>query len=128
MTYDHNDPKYLRTFYDLPSPIEELDIFRKENMLSLCVPSVSSSYSVCVEFMRKWFKSKFVPDFFKSEFIAGKNILSDFMRKEMIDNIRRNKPALAIRPQIDYTFDEDDGEDYSFSDEEKELNQHSKLL
>jgi hypothetical protein len=114
MTYDHNNPKYLRTFYDIPSPKEELDLFKKENMLSLCVPSVSSSYSVCVEFMRKWFKSKFVPDFFKSEFIAGKNILSDFMRKEMIDNIRRNKPALAIRPQIDYNFDRENTDLYLY--------------
>lgn len=100
--YNTENPKFLKGLYQ--SPLKEVREFKKEYAVSLCIPSVSSSYSVCTEYFRKWVKNKFQPGFFKAEYIAGRNILKDFLSKSMIDNIRKNKPALAIKPQLDYTF------------------------
>ena len=104
MSYDYNNPKFLRTYYDLPTCMQDLEAFKKEYMLSLCVPSVSSSFSMCVEYMMKWFKNKFQRNFFKSEFILNRNILKDFMTKDVMDNVKRNKPALSVRATPDLTF------------------------
>ena len=45
---------------------------------SICVPSTTQAYSLCVEYMKKWFLSKFAPDTFKSIYVEGKNIYDDF--------------------------------------------------
>ena len=110
MGFNHDNPQYLVTTHD--SPITDLKRFKNEYAMSLCIPSVSSSYSICVEYMRKWFKNKFQPDFVKSEYIAGRNILRDFLSNDMINNIRKNKPALAIRPRMDYTFNRENTDLY----------------
>ena len=107
MSYDHEHPKFLKTYYELPDCFKELEEFKKEYMLSLCIPSISSSFSMCVEYMMKWFKSKFQGDFFKSEFISNRNILRDFMSKDIMDNIKRNKPALAVKATPDLTYNRD---------------------
>lgn len=104
MGYDRENPKFLRTFYDVKPPIEVLQQFKRDYMLSLCTPSVSSSFSVCVEYMMKWFKSKFQRGFFKSEFISNRNILRDFMDKSVMDHVKRNKPSLAVSAQPDFTY------------------------
>ena len=57
MGFNHDNPQYLVTTHD--SPITDLKRFKNEYAMSLCIPSVSSSYSICVEYMRKWFKNKF---------------------------------------------------------------------
>ena len=112
MGLNHDNPKLLTGFYK--TPLEEYKEFKKEYAVSLCIPSVSSSYSTCVEYMRKYVKNKFQPGFFKAEYIAGRNILKDFLDKSIIDNIRRNKPALAIRPQLDYSFNRENTDLYLY--------------
>lgn len=114
MGFNHKHPIVLTTMYDKPV----IDILSKEfknnYAMSICTPSISSSYSVCIEYMRKWFKNKFQPGFFKSEVILGKNILKDFLSKDMINNIRRNKPALAIRARIDQSYNRDLTDQYLY--------------
>lgn len=112
MGYNKDNPKFLVGLYQ--SPLTEIREFKKEYAVSLCIPSVSSSYSVCTEYFRKWVKNKFQPDFFKSEYIAGRNILRDFLSKDMIDNLRKNKPALAIKPQLDYSFNRENTDLYLY--------------
>ena len=51
MGFNHDNPQYLVTTHD--SPITDLKRFKNEYAMSLCIPSVSSSYSICVEYMRK---------------------------------------------------------------------------
>lgn len=114
MGYDHENPKFLRTFYDIPTPLDELREFKKNYMLSLCTPSVSSSFSMCVEYMMKWFKIKFERDFFKSEFISNRNILKDFMTKDIMDHVKRNKPALAVKAIPDFTYNRNMTDFYEF--------------
>lgn len=112
MGINHKNPDYIDPTIELDS--SHYDGSTKEYAMSLCLPSISSSYSVCIEYMRKWFKNKFQPGFFKSEIIAGKNILRDFLSKDMIDNIKRNKPALAIRARIDQSFNRDLTDQYLY--------------
>ena len=45
---------------------------------SICVPSTVQAYSLCVEYMKSWFLSKFNKDMFKSVYVEGKNIYDDF--------------------------------------------------
>lgn len=94
------------------SPMEELLEFKKDHMLSLCTPSISNTYSICVEYMRKWFKNNFQDGYFKSEFIAGKNILADYLHSDILDYIKRNKPALMISPRLDYEYNADMTDQY----------------
>ncbi len=96
------------------TPMQKLNEFKKNHMLSLCTPSTSSTYSICVEFMRNWFLNKFQPGYFKSEFISGKNILADYLHKDTLDYIKRNKPALMIIPRMDYTYNRDTSDLYCY--------------
>lgn len=89
------------------SPLKELEKFKKEYHMSLCIPSISSSYSICVEYMREWIKDKFQQGYFKSEYITGKNILHDFLHRDVLDMIKKMKPALLISPRLDYEFNRD---------------------
>lgn len=72
---------------------------------SICVPSVVQSYSLCVEYMKNWFLSKFQKDTFKSIYTEGKNIYDDFRPLSKIELIKRQKPSLAIVPSFSWDFD-----------------------
>lgn len=94
--------------YDNLIPISRLSIKRKENkkmMSTILVPSASHSYALAVEYVQKWFLSKFSKDYFKTVYIEGKHIF-DESRKFTIDKTaRRQNPAVAIIPTIDFSFD-----------------------
>jgi len=97
---------YTNDRYIPPSkPIEIIKEINKDLNVSLCVPSVTNSYSMCVEYIRGWVKSKFQQDYFKSEYIDGKNILDDFRNKSKNELVKRLKPALSIVHQADMDFD-----------------------
>ena len=81
---------------------------------SICVPSTVQSYSLCVEFMKKWFLSKFSENTFKSIYIDGKNIYDDFRSLSKIELLKRQKPALAITPSIVWDFNNENIDSYPF--------------
>lgn len=89
------------------NPMEELLAFKREHTMSLCTPSISNTYSICVEYMRNWFVRRFQDGYFKSEFISGKNILADYLNKDVLEYVKRNKPALMITPRLDYEYNRD---------------------
>lgn len=97
--------------------MKEIDIvkeFRKNLNLSLCVPSVTNSYSMCIEYVKDWFKSKFKDNYFKSEYIDGMNIFNfsqKFTREQMA---KRMKPALSIIPQIDMDYNRETVDLYNY--------------
>ena len=96
--------------YDNLIPMNRMDLVKKNHRKLLStrlVPSTSHSYALAVEYIQKWFLSKFSKDFFNTVYIEGKNIF-DESRKFNIDNTaRRSNPAVAIIPNIDYSFDRD---------------------
>lgn len=81
---------------------------------SICVPSTVQSYSLCVEFMKKWFLSKFAPDSFKSIYVEGKNIYDDFRSLSRMELLKKPKPALAIVPSINWEFNNENIDSYPF--------------
>lgn len=81
---------------------------------SICVPSTVQAYSLCVEFMKKWFLSKFAPDSFKSIYIEGKNIYDDFRSLSRMELLKKPKPALAIVPSINWEFNNENIDSYPF--------------
>ena len=95
-----------------------IDEFRKQHSKSLyrsiCVPSTVQSYSLCIEYMKRWFLSKFSPDTFKSIYIEGKNIYDDFRSLTKLELLKRQKPALTITPSIDLSFTNDNIDSYPY--------------
>lgn len=95
-------------------PIKDLRKFKETHHMGLLTPSISSSYSICVEYIREWFKDKFQDSYFKAEYVSGRNILHDYLNKDVIDYIKKNKPALLISPHLDYEFNRDNLDLYEF--------------
>lgn len=88
-------------------PIDIVKEYEQKLFTSLCIPSTAHAYSLCVEYMKNWAQDKFAPKYFKSVYVDGKHIFDDFRRMSKDELLKREKPALAIIPQIDYTFDRD---------------------
>lgn len=80
---------------------------------NLAIPSTMHSYSMCVEFAKRWFLSRFDGlfgrDFFKEDaiYIDGTYIFDNFRKFTMDDLLKRPKPTLAITPNIDLNFNRD---------------------
>ena len=96
-----------RTIYE---NVDISKIYNTKLFSSLCIPSPSHSYSLCIEYMKKWFLDKFPnnsdgQEYFKSVYVDGKHIFDDFKSFSKKEMIKRLKPALAIMPQIDESFD-----------------------
>lgn len=86
----------------------EIDIakeYSRKLYKSLCMASNSSTYSLCIEYMKKWFLSKFDDDFFKTIYVDGRHIMDETRRLDQLQQLKRLKPSLAIVPSIDLNFD-----------------------
>lgn len=81
---------------------------------SICVPSAVQSYSLCVEYMKNWFLSKFPQDTFKSIYVDGKNIYDDFRSLSRLELLKRQKPALTITPSISWDFTNENIDSYPY--------------
>lgn len=81
---------------------------------NLCIPSTAQSYSICIEYMKRWFLSLFEKNPFKSIYVDGKNIFDDYRRMTAVELLKRQKPALAIIPSIDWAFNNDAIDAYSW--------------
>ena len=96
----------------------DMDAFKNRNSKtlyrSICVPSTTQAYSLCVEFMKRWFLSKFPQDTFKSVYVEGKNIYDDFRSLDKTALLKRQKPALTITPNISWDFNNDNVDSYPY--------------
>lgn len=96
--------------YDNLIPLDEIKIKKKQNrklISTTLIPSASHSYALAVEYIQKWFLSKFSKDYFKTVYIEGKHIFDESRRFNINDTARRQNPAVAIIPSIDFSFDRD---------------------
>lgn len=93
--------KYGRTS-DLPIKIEKG--YSKKLKTSLIVPSVNVAYSTCIEYMTRWFLSKFGDGFFKSIFLEEAHSLHYLRSLPKRKLIVVNKPALTIQADEDISF------------------------
>lgn len=81
---------------------------------SICCPSTTQSYSLCIEFMKRWFLSKFNPDTFKSVYVEGKNIYDDQRTLDKTALLKKPKPALTITPDMDLSFNNEHIDSYPY--------------
>lgn len=76
---------------------------------ALSIPSFVHGYSLAIEYIKSWFLGKFkefgFPDnYFKTVYINGKHVLDDWKYFNK-DNIKKEKPMVAIVPSIDFEYD-----------------------
>ena len=81
--------------------------YRPKLYKSLQMPSYVHSYSLAIEYMKKWFLDMFPKDFFKYVHVNGKHVLDDWKRFNRY-NIKHEKPMLAIVPQVNTEYDRND--------------------
>ncbi len=86
-------------------PINSITGEKIDNLYgALSVPSYVHGYSLAIEYVRRWFLSKFKTDYFKTVYINGKHVLDDFKYFNK-DNIKKEKPMVAIVPTVEFDFD-----------------------
>lgn len=78
---------------------------------NLALPSYVHGYSLAIEYMYNWFRSKFPNDFFRGGiYIDGKNVLDDYKRLNdyaMKNIVKGQNPRARIAPVVDYDYDRD---------------------
>lgn len=93
------------------SVIKDRYRFDKINDLyaTLALPSYVHGYSLGIEYMYNWFKSKFPDDFFKGGiYIDGKHVLDDYKRLNdhyMKNIIKGENPRARMAPVVEYDWD-----------------------
>lgn len=88
-------------------PIQTLKTIDKKLHMDLCVAQNSIGFSMCVEYATAWLMNGFANGFFKSINVSGNNIIRDFRDHDIHEMVRIQKPALAIIPELDRSFDRD---------------------
>ena len=86
----------------LPIKVER-DFFKKLKT-NLIVPSANQAFSMCIEYMSKWFYSKFPTGFFRSTFLETSSIMDQlrtFSNKQLIGSM---KPCAAISAEVDMSY------------------------
>lgn len=81
---------------------------------NLSIPSTAQSYSLCIEYAKRWFLGLFEKHPFKSIYVDGKNVFDDYRRLASVELLKREKPALAIMPSFDWSFNNDNVDLYQF--------------
>ena len=92
--------------------IDEI-VDRKESYRSIAIPSTIHSYSVCLEYLRKWFLSNFEDGFLgengKNFYIAGRHAFDDFRKNSATSAanlvIKKNKSKYNVYATLACTAD-----------------------
>ena len=76
---------------------------------NLALPSYVHGYSLAIQYMYNWFKSKFPNEFFRGGiYIDGKNVLDDYKRLNdyaMKNIVKGQNPRARIAPVVQYDYD-----------------------
>lgn len=80
---------------------------------NLIVPSVNIAYSTCIEYMTKWFLSKFGENFFKSTFLEEAHALHYLRSLPKRKLIVPNKPSLTITADEDISYNNENVDLYN---------------
>lgn len=83
---------------------------------NLVLPSYVHGYSLAIEYITNWFRSKFPKDYFVGGvYIDGKNVLDDY--KRLNDFLQKaitkgQNPRARIEPRVQYDYDRDNVDFY----------------
>ena len=101
-----------------PNQIELLqsntDTERAEKLYSnLAIPSYVHAYSLAIDYMYRWFESKFEKGFFIGGiYIDGKHVLDDYKNKHKNLIIKGQQPRARIEPRVEYDYDREGLDSY----------------
>lgn len=84
--------------------LEDYDRFEPVLYNDLYVPSYVHSYSLAIEYIKKWFESKFEDGFFKYQHVNGKHLFDDYKRFNK-QNVVREKPLYIVTPNPEFDHD-----------------------
>lgn len=91
---------------------------KNEGYKSMSIPSVIHSYSVAMEYMRKWFLSHFDENYFgennQNFFINGTHAFNDFKNATKEQLLKRNRPNATMGCQVNLQYDRDKVDMYPF--------------
>lgn len=99
-----------------PMPIQINKSYTKNLKTNLLTPSRNQSYSCAMEYMTKWFFSKFPDDFFKQKFIDMEHILKQRLDYKTRELLTTNKPAVVIKATIDHSYNRELLDQYNYGD------------
>ena len=90
------------------------DTERAEKLYAnLAIPSYVHSYSLAIDYMYRWFESKFEKDFFVGGiYVDGKHVLDDYKNKQSKLIIKGQQPRARIEPRIQYDYDREGLDNY----------------
>lgn len=93
-------------------------INKNEGYKSMSIPSTIHTYSVAIEYMRKWFLSKFHGDYFGEDnanfWVEGRHALDDFRSMTKEQMLKRTKPYASMGCQANLEYDRDKIDMYPF--------------
>ena len=80
---------------------------------NLAIPSYVHSYSLAIDYMYKWFESKFEKNFFVGGiYVDGKHVLDDYKNKFKKQIIKGQQPRARIEPRIEHDYDREGLDNY----------------
>ena len=96
------------------TPIEFTKDYTKNLKTNLLTPSKNQSYSCCIEYILKWFYSKFPDNFFKQKHIELEHMLNQRIRYTTRELMTTDKPAVSIRASLDHSFNREMLDQYNW--------------
>lgn len=85
-------------------PINIQKDYHKKLKTNLLTPSRNQNYSCCVEYMLRWFYSKFPDGFFRQKHLDAEHIFQQRRSYRFRDLLVINKPAAAVRVNLDTSY------------------------
>ena len=109
------------SYQRVPITPNEIELLGKEDnseiaeklYSNLAIPSYVHAYSLAIDYMYKWFESKFEKDFFVGGiYIDGKHVLDDYKNKFHKLIVKGQQPRARIEPRIQHDYDREGLDSY----------------
>lgn len=85
-------------------PIHVHKDFYKKLKTNLIIPSANQAYSMCIEYMSKWFYDKFPEGFFRGTFLEASNIMDQLRSLDNKHLSGTMRPASSISADLDLSY------------------------
>lgn len=80
---------------------------------NLAIPSYVHPYSLAIDYMYRWFESKFEKDYFVGGiYVDGKHVLDDYKNKYKKLIVKGQQPRARIEPRIQHDYDREGLDNY----------------
>ena len=95
-------------------PIDIKKDYHKKLKTNLLTPSKHQNYSCCIEYMLRWFYSKFPDGFFRQKHLDAEHIFQQRRSYRFRDLLVINKPAASVRVNLDTSYNRNLLDQYNY--------------